>query len=374
MPIYVGNATVNTSITSSNLLVMSPQSFQVTNSLRNTVRPSMSLNFVESQTLDPRISFTRAGSTRISSSYFNSLGSITTVASNTPRFDYDPSTLACLGLLIEPNSSNILLNSASLSTQSVTTTAATYTLSFYGTGTVTLSGTYSGSLVGSGAFPTRSTLTFTATAGTLTLTVSGTVSYAQLENLAFATSWIPTVGASITRGADQVVISGTNLSSWYNPSAGTIVAGFDVPQPSPSGVNHGVFRFDTGTDGGTGGFAADGIFLWVQSGTSNLDAKVSSSTSTPSSVTTSINTPTTPGVIYQSALAYTSTGFNIAINAVLVGGPYTMTAAPNNITRLLLGDAYGSAVSGTWPLSGHLQKLVYYPAAMSNTQLIAMTS
>ncbi len=70
---------------------------------------------------------------------------------------------------------NMLLATATLSTQSVTTLAASYKLTFTGSGTVTLSGTYVGSLVGGGS------LTFTATAGTLTLTVTGSVTVADLR-------------------------------------------------------------------------------------------------------------------------------------------------------------------------------------------------
>ena len=74
---------------------------------------------------------------------------------------------------------NILLATETLATQSVTTLAAQYTLSFIGTGAVTLSGTATGTLTGTG--PDRVSLTVTPTAGTLTLTVSGSVTKAQLE-------------------------------------------------------------------------------------------------------------------------------------------------------------------------------------------------
>jgi hypothetical protein len=76
---------------------------------------------------------------------------------------------------------NELNATASLATQNVTVTATQRTLSFKGTGTVTLSGTSTaGPLVGTGA-DDRVTLTFTPTAGALTLTVSGSVTDAQLE-------------------------------------------------------------------------------------------------------------------------------------------------------------------------------------------------
>ena len=74
---------------------------------------------------------------------------------------------------------NILLATETLATQSVTTLAATYTLSFTGTGSVTLSGAATGALTGTGT--DRVSLTFTPTAGTLTLTVSGSVTKAQVE-------------------------------------------------------------------------------------------------------------------------------------------------------------------------------------------------
>jgi len=76
---------------------------------------------------------------------------------------------------------NLLIATATLATQSVAVTAAEHTLSFRGTGTVTLSGaSTAGPLVGTGSGDIVS-LTFTPSAGALTLTVSGTVEIAQLE-------------------------------------------------------------------------------------------------------------------------------------------------------------------------------------------------
>ena len=77
---------------------------------------------------------------------------------------------------------NKLVGTATLATQNATTTAVGHVLSFWGTGTVTLSGTATGSLVGTGVND-RVSLTFTPTAGTLTLTVTGSVLKAQLEEI-----------------------------------------------------------------------------------------------------------------------------------------------------------------------------------------------
>jgi hypothetical protein len=68
---------------------------------------------------------------------------------------------------------NMLANTDTLATQNATTQATSYVLSFSGAGTVTLSGTATGE-------KSAGSNTFTATAGTLTLTVSGTVTNAQL--------------------------------------------------------------------------------------------------------------------------------------------------------------------------------------------------
>lgn len=69
---------------------------------------------------------------------------------------------------------NLLTGTTTLATQSVTTGAAAYQLQFSGAGTVTLSGTATGTL-------SAGTHAVTTTAGTLTLTVSGTVSNADLR-------------------------------------------------------------------------------------------------------------------------------------------------------------------------------------------------
>jgi len=69
---------------------------------------------------------------------------------------------------------NLLLATTTLATQSVTTVATGHTLRFDGTGSITLSGTAAGTY-------TAGSYTFTPTAGTLTLTVSGSVTDADLR-------------------------------------------------------------------------------------------------------------------------------------------------------------------------------------------------
>jgi len=68
------------------------------------VLPSLDLNFVNSNTLDPRITFTRGSG----GSYFGANGLLKYAGVNEPRFDYDPETGECLGLLMEESRTNLL--------------------------------------------------------------------------------------------------------------------------------------------------------------------------------------------------------------------------------------------------------------------------
>lgn len=69
-----------------------------------TIRPSLLLDFANSKTLDNRITFTRAST----GTYTGYDGLIKSAATNAPRFDFDPTTGECKGLLIEEARTNLL--------------------------------------------------------------------------------------------------------------------------------------------------------------------------------------------------------------------------------------------------------------------------
>jgi hypothetical protein len=72
-----------------------------------SVRPTLDLDFANSKTLDPRITFTRASG----GSYVGADGLIKYAGVNEARFDHDPSTGESLGLLIEEARTNLLTRS-----------------------------------------------------------------------------------------------------------------------------------------------------------------------------------------------------------------------------------------------------------------------
>jgi len=68
----------------------------------------MALDFTTAS-LDSRVTFTRTGNT---ATVTNSSGVIAAINANLPRFDFDPITLTCKGLLIEEARTNLTLGSA----------------------------------------------------------------------------------------------------------------------------------------------------------------------------------------------------------------------------------------------------------------------
>lgn len=253
----------------------------------------------------------------------DSTGAVQTAAINTPRVNYVYNTTKSAWLLddilIEPTRTNILLNSATLSTQSVTVAANTYTLSFFGTGTITLSGTFSGVLVGTHA-NTRSTLTFTPTAGTVTVTVTGSVTNANLELGTFATSWITTTSSSATRSEDVCTGSGliySNVAETDHPawvSGTTYTLGQRVIRTTAT--THSIYeRVVAGA--GTTAPESDAV-NWLRVGPTNRWAAYDDSPSTLTTNTEIITYILKPGRINSVALLELE-GTEVAIGITLDG-------------------------------------------------------
>ena len=255
---------------------------KVTGSLEVTqeypsIRPTLDLNFAATKTLDRRITFTRDGI----GTYYDELGIVKYASNNEPRFDHDPTTGESLGLLIEESRTNKFTYSTTIGGTGWTQqgTAADYTTNT--TEVAAPDGTFTALKWNPSAIPqylyqnltnigtTQSTMSvwvrcpdgqsrtffmnlyapsqnggagqFTATdqwqrftwtftpqsqANVYPIVPDSTGIYyvwaPQLEEGAFATSYIPTSGTTVTRGADLATIKGTNFTSFHNATEGTL--------------------------------------------------------------------------------------------------------------------------------------------------------
>lgn len=299
----------------------------------------------------PTATFTRA----TTATTILSNGLIGAVSSGVARSCYSPAGVY-LGALIEPQSTNLLLNSkldgTNLSTQTVAVTAQAYTLSFYGAGSITLSGaSTAGPLNGSGAYPARVTLTFTPSAGNLTLTVAGTVQYAQLEAGSAATSFIPTAGASVTRAADvlQYPTSGNALGTegacYAEATWATGSGGCDIVSMHNS-AGGGIAL----TEGFSGGIS-------MFDGTTTLTTGPASSSSAPS--------------IQKVASKWSAAAS--ACNAALNGTLGTSQTFDGDMNFDSVIQLMGRPTSGSYP-RGTIKNVKIWTRALSDSQLVSLTS
>lgn len=291
-------------------------------------------------TSTPGWSFTRAST----GTYVNSAGVMTTFASGEPR-------IGDRGLLIEGARTNLFLNSNVGSTQSVTVTAAAHTLSFYGTGTITLSGTSTaGPLVGTGAND-RVTLTFTPTAGTLTLTVSGSCTLVQLELGAFVSSYIATTGSSATRAADVALITSPGLT--YPVSLFS-----HVERVTDTGGNECHVALDTNIA------TTDETLLYVAS--ADTGSILTSIAGTQASIS---GGAFASGTTKKLAARIATNDVQVALNANL-GTADTLATNPTTPTRL----RFGSRVGGVGFCYDYIQRIAIFNSALSNAELQTATT
>lgn len=175
---------------------------------------------------------------------------------------------------------------------------------------------------------------------------------AQVEAGAFATSYIPTVASTVTRAADNATITGTNFSSWYNASEGTVVISADSFRGTGGAAR--TFVFNDGT-------SSNNIRNGGQSTLQVVDAGV-----TQASIA---GTPLIPfdGTVFKFASAYKLNDFA----TVTTGAVTTDTSGTvPNVNQLLLG----SGETSTTYLNGHLRTFTYYAYRLTNAQLQALTA
>ena len=412
-------------------------------------RPSLDLDFTQER-LDPRITFSRGSiGTRVNRNRL-----IETVGVNVPRFDYDPVTGECKGLLIEESRtnlltyssdfsqsvwtktrSNILSNAAiapdgtntafklyndttvnashrltstavvtaglALPTGSIFVKAAEYSrvlmsvirdngTAFAGlevafdlkTGTIITNLGYSGvtgriepydngwyriSVVSTVAATTNYAIrinllnVFLSSAGTYSGdNTSGIYVWgAQLEAGSFPTSYIPTTASIVPRSADNAQMTGTNFSSWYNPTEGSLFVAARVNALGGSGYP-GISYVDDGTTGNSMGFYVD------DAGTDRIGAEAYVSGRLQYGFASS--SATTANKLNKAISSYSINNFSGAFDTSGQVQRDTNGSIPT-VDRLRIGAPRGNV----YKLNGTISRLTYYPRALKPNQLQYLT-
>ena len=271
----------------------------------------------------------------------------TTDRLNVPRLNYD-SVGGCPSLLLEPQRMNRLLNSAVVVTQTIATTGVACTVSFYGTGTIVFSGTYVGTLVGTGV-NNRVTLTFTPTTGSLVLTVTGSVTKGQLETGSYPTSYIPTTTSAVTRNADTFTRNNIYTNGLITSVGGTwfIELNNNVPLIRDA-FSYGISLNSTSTVSGNG-------FLIRATSTSRLIIDKVISGATQTLFTTFTNT-------VKIAIKWNGVNSDWFINGVK---EVSATAFTATAMEFLIGNGTDTPKS--------IKSTYLYPTPLTDAECIALT-
>lgn len=210
---------------------------------------------------------------------------------------------------------------------------------------------------------TRISMSVTSAAGATSVTIavgtsSGTADLfiwgAQLEAGAFATSYNPTEASQVTRAADSAVMTGTNFSSWYNATEGTMFSEASTYDVSAARIGFAISdgtasnRIQAGNGGGARGFVSAG--------------GVTQMTQALASVTFSNNTAS------KVSLAYELNNGNAAANGTIGTLDTAMTIPVVTQARI------GGLTTTQSPLNGHVRRIAYYPRRLANAELQAITA
>jgi hypothetical protein len=274
------------------------------------------------------------------------------LAANVPSIDYTGG--GCPSLLLEDLQTQLYGQNETMATQTKTVTAVEHTVSFYGTGTITFTGVYSGSLVGTG-IKDRVQLTFTATAGALVSTVSGSVNKSQLVTGNYVGSYIPnTTTGQITRLADEA--SKTGLSSVINSEEGVLYFNalaltnggdsrrISLSQGLGGSSNRLFFAYNPAENRFLVGVSRDGVNLFQSQLTSFFNQTLN----------------------HKIAIKYSSTGLKVFVDGV--------EEFSNTINSTMIGlDTIDFNGINAFPFYAEVKDLRVY-STLTDTQLTALTT
>lgn len=183
---------------------------------------------------------------------------------------------------------------------------------------------------------------------------------AQLEAGSFPTSYIPTTSASVTRSADLASITGTNFSSWFNPSEGTINITYKMGLKTSSTrvfqINNSSTTFQNVIDIVSGSGTGQGGYFFVNTNSVNQGNSVA------------VNNTGNENTIFKVAGAYKENDLSGGSNKTTQFFTDDVATLPTGLDRVVFSQwDFGSL------LCGHLQQVSYYPKRLSNDQLQNLT-
>jgi hypothetical protein len=187
-------------------------------------------------------------------------------------------------------------------------------------------------------------------AGTANLFIWG----AQLEAGAFPTSYIPTVASQVTRSADVAVMTGTNFSSWFNATEGTLYGQADWLGPSS-------FDYFFSLNNGTGsnlislGVTSTAVTRFIVSDAGVTQASIAGPAGSANNV-------------FKVAGGYQVNNFAAATNGVL--GTVDTSGTVPTVDQASLTSSQGT----TNLFNGHISQIAYYPRRLANSELQAITA
>ena len=182
---------------------------------------------------------------------------------------------------------------------------------------------------------------------------------AQLEESYYETSYIPTLGAAVTRGADSA--SKTGIASLIGQSEGTIFVDFQLDQ-TPSDLNGRLLQLWATSD------TTDSIIPLINQSNQLQVSTYSSSTGAaiiPASASTLLGLGQN-----KIAVAYTSTSVVVYRNGVLFASGNPTGFFPTSLTSLDLGGSSSSARN----LGNPINQALLFKTRLSNADLAALTA
>ena len=175
---------------------------------------------------------------------------------------------------------------------------------------------------------------------------------AQVEAGSFPTSYIPTSGSAVTRAVDVASITGTNFSSWYNQSEGTVFAEANATF-GDSLAFVGIFYENANSYIDVTRYQPNLRHVTTDSGTS-----VFTETSLPA------------GPLYKTAYSFESGSSSFAVDGATL---ITKTGVQLPAPIVLYIGADGSGIANR-ELNGHISRLAYYPYRLADATLQEITS